>query len=147
MRILALPTGYVNPTAPLKEVLMSATVSLGPLYQFPGWGVSKVSIRSNGSTVRISLRPDRRRKRFRCPHCNRRMRKMRERHREVLDLPLGTASAVYLAFTAYQGRCAHCGTIHTFRPPGIDSKAQRTDRLKRHLSDCRGYHLILSLSP
>ena len=30
---------------------------------------------------------------------------------EVLDLPLGTVSAVYLTFTAYQGRCAHCGTI------------------------------------
>jgi len=73
MRNLAVPTGYVNPTAPLKEVLMSATVSLGPLYQFPGWIVNKVSIRLTGSAVRISLRPDRRRKGFRCPHCNRRM--------------------------------------------------------------------------
>jgi len=138
MRNLAVLTGYMNPTAPLKEVLMSATVSLAPLYQFTGWVVSKVSIRSNGSTVRISLRPDRRRKGFRCPDCTRRMGKMRERHREVLDLPLGTASAVYLTFTAYQGRCAHCGTIHTFRPPGIDSKAQGTDRLKRYVSHlCR----------
>ena len=58
---------------------MSATVSLGPLYQFPGWVVNKVSIRSNGSTVRISLHLDRRRKGFRCPCCNRRMGKMRER--------------------------------------------------------------------
>jgi len=79
MRILAVPTGYINPTAPLKEVLMSATVSLGPLYQFPGWIVNKVSISSNGSTVRISLHPDRRRKGSRCPDCNRRMRKMRGR--------------------------------------------------------------------
>jgi len=92
MRILALPTGYINPTALLKEVLMSATVSLGPLYQFPGWVVSKVSIRSNGDEVCVHLRPDRRCKGFRCPHCNRRMGKMRERHRGVLDLPLGTAS-------------------------------------------------------
>jgi len=138
MRNLAVPTGYVNPTAPLKEVLMSATVSLGPLYQFPGWVVNKVSIRSNGSTVRISLRLDHRRKGFRCPHCNRRMGKRRERRRQVLDLPLGTASAVYLTFTVYQGRCAHCETIHTFRPPGIDSKAQGTDRLKRYVSHlCR----------
>jgi transposase len=90
---------------------MSATVSLGPLYQFPGWIVNKVSIRLNSSAVRTSLRPDRRREGSRCPHCSRRMRKMRERHREVLDLPLGTASAVYLTFTAYQGRCAHCRTI------------------------------------
>jgi len=58
---------------------MSATVSLGPLYQFPEWVVNKVSIRSNTSTVRIFLRPDRRRKGFRCPDCNRRMGKMRER--------------------------------------------------------------------
>jgi len=57
---------------------MSATVSLGPLYQFPGWVVNKVSIRSNGSTVRISLHLDRRRKGFRCPCCNQRMGKMKK---------------------------------------------------------------------
>jgi len=62
------------------------------------------------------------------------MGKMREHQREVLDLPLGTASVVYLVFTAYQGRCAHCGNIHTFRPPGIDAKAQGTTRLKRYVS-------------
>jgi len=62
------------------------------------------------------------------------MGKMRERRRQVLDLPLGTASVVYLTFTAYQGRCAHCGTIHTFTPPGLGAKAQGTDRLKRYVS-------------
>jgi len=77
---------------------------------------------------------DGRRNGFRCPHCNRRMGKMRERQREVLDLPLGTAFLVYLVFTAYQGRCAHCRNIHTFRPEGIDAKAQGTARLKRYVS-------------
>lgn len=62
------------------------------------------------------------------------MGKMREREQSVLDLPLGIASVVHLVFTAYQGRCAHCGTIHTFRPTGISANAQATDRLKRYVS-------------
>jgi hypothetical protein len=37
---------------------MSATVSLGPLYQCPSWIVSKVSIDLNGHEVRVHLRPD-----------------------------------------------------------------------------------------
>ena len=117
---------------------MSATVSLGPLYQFPGWVVNKISIRSNGHEVWVHLRPDSRRKGFRCPRCKLRMGRMRERRRAVLDLPLGTASVVYLTFTAYQGRCAHCGTIHTFTLPGLAAKAQGTGRLKRYVSHlCR----------
>jgi len=138
MGILVVPKGYHNPAVLRKEVPMSATVSLGPLYQFPGWIVNKVSISSNGDEVCVHLRSDRRRKGFRCPCCSRRMGKMRERRREVLDLPLGTAMVVHLAFTAYQGQCAHCGTIHTFKPSGIGFKAQGTDRLKRYVSHlCR----------
>lgn len=113
---------------------MSATVSLAPLYQFRGWVVKKISVKLSGHKVWVHLRPDRRRKGFRCPRCGHLMGKMRERQRYVLDLPLGTASVVHLVFTAYQGRCSHCGAIHTFKPPGIGSKAQGTDRLKRYVS-------------
>lgn len=113
---------------------MSATVSLAPLYQFRGWVAKKISVKSSGYKVWVHLRPDRRRKGFRCPRCGQRTGKMRERHREVLDLPLGTASVVFLTFTAYQGRCSRCEAIHTFKPPGIGSKAQGTDRLKRYVS-------------
>ena len=113
---------------------MSATVSLAPLYKFGGWVVNRIAVGLNGDTVRVYLRLDGRRKGFRCPKCKRRMGKMRERRRQVLDLPLGMASVVHLVFTAYQGRCARCGTIHTFTPPGLGAKAQRTDRLKRYVS-------------
>lgn len=113
---------------------MSATVSLAPFYKFGGWVVSRIEVGLNDDTVRVHLRPDGRRKGFRCPKCKRRMGKMRERQRQVLDLPLGKASVVHLVFTAYQGRCAHCGTIHTFNPPGLGAKAQGTDRLKRYVS-------------
>jgi len=113
---------------------MSATVSLAPLYKFPGWVVNRIAIGVNGHTVRVHLRPDGRGKGFRCPKCKHRMGKMRERKQSVMDLPLGTASIVHLVFSAYQGRCAHCGTIHTFRPTGISAKAQGTDRLKRYVS-------------
>ena len=113
---------------------MSATVSLAPLYKFGGWVVNRIAVGLNGDTVRVHLRPDGRRKGFRCPNCKRRMGKMRVRPRSVLDLPLGTASVVHLVFTAYQGRCASCGTIYTFTPPGLGTKAQGTDRLKRYVS-------------
>lgn len=113
---------------------MSATVSLAPLYKFKGWVVKRIAVGLNGDTVRVHLRPDGRRKGLRCPKCKHRMGKMRERQRSVLDLPLGTAAVVHLVFTAYQGRCAHCGNIHTFSPTGIDAKAQGTDRLKRYVS-------------
>ena len=46
---------------------MSATVSLAPLYQFRGWVVKKISVKSSGYKVWVHLRPDRRRKGFRCP--------------------------------------------------------------------------------
>ncbi|MBW2647135.1 MAG: ISL3 family transposase [Deltaproteobacteria bacterium] len=113
---------------------MPSTVSLAPLYPFSGWVVDNVLVSPTGSEVRVYLRPDGRRKGFRCPQCKRLMGKMRERQRSVLDIPFGTASAVYLIFTAFQGRCARCGTIHTFRPPGITVKAQGTDRLKQYVS-------------
>jgi len=71
MGILVVPKGYHNPAALRKEVPMSATVSLGPLYQFPGWVVNKVSISSNGDEVCVHLRPDRQRKGFRCPAVHR----------------------------------------------------------------------------
>ena len=87
-----------------------------------------------GSTVRVHLRPDGRGKGFHCPKCKHRIGKMRERKQSVMDLPLGTASVVHLVFNVYQGQCAHCGTIHTFRPTGISAKAQGTDRLKRYVS-------------
>jgi len=134
MGILGVVTGYKRPEATTKEAPMSATLSLAPLYQFKGWVVKDISVNSSGHKVWVYLRVDGRRNGFRCPKCNRRMGKMRERHREVLDLPLGTASVVHLVFTAYQGRCAHCRNIHTFRPPGIDAKAQGTGRLKRYVS-------------
>jgi len=68
--ILAASTGYGNPRIPLKEVPMSATVSLAPLYRPPGWIVNKVPISSNGDEVCVLLQPDRRRKGFRCPCYN-----------------------------------------------------------------------------
>lgn len=113
---------------------MPSSVSLAPLYAFPGWVVDNVVVDSTCFEIRVYLRPDGRRKGFRCPECQRRMGKMRERQRSVLDIPLGTASGVYLIFTAFQGRCARCGTIHTFSPPGIGVKAKGTDRLKRYVS-------------
>lgn len=67
---------------------MPTTVSLGPLYRFPGWIVSKVSISSNGDEAYIHLCPDHCCEGFRFPCCSRRMEKMRERWRKALDLPL-----------------------------------------------------------
>jgi len=131
---LGVVTGYKRPEATTKEAPTSATLSFNPLHQFKGWVVKDISVNSSGHKVWVHLRVDRRRNGFRCPKCKRRMGKMRERHREVLDLPLGTASVVHLVFTAYQGRCAHCRNIHTFRPPGIDAKAQGTGRLKHYVS-------------
>ncbi|MFH1006570.1 MAG: ISL3 family transposase [Candidatus Latescibacterota bacterium] len=113
---------------------MPLTVSLAPLYAISGWVVDNIVVNPMCFEVRIYLRPDGRRKGFRCPKCERRMGQMRERQRSVLDIPLGTASAAYLIFTASQGRCARCGTIHTFSPPGIGVKAKGTDRLKRYVS-------------
>ena len=113
---------------------MQATVSLAPLYGLQGWAVKGISVNSNGYKAWVYLRVDGRGKGLRCPRCSQRMGKMRERRREVSDLPSGTASVVHLVFTAYQGRCAHCGNVHAFRPRGIDGKPQGTDRLKRYVS-------------
>ncbi len=121
--------GYKRPQATTKEApcrqlfhwLHCTSLEVG------GWVLKDISVNSSGHKGWVYLRPDGRRNGFRCPKYKRRMGKIRERHREVLDLPLGTASVVHLVLTAYQGRCAHCGNIRTFRPPGIDAKAQGTN--------------------
>lgn len=110
---------------------MTTSVSLTPLYQFPGWVIKRISL--SKSIVQVNLRLDKRRT-LRCPDCNRKLGKMREVQQQVLDLPMGPANYVVIIYPAIMCRCSSCGTVHTIKPQGISPHAKCTDRLKRYVS-------------
>lgn len=116
---------------------MSATPSLRPMFAFPGWVIELIDIDWNTKHAFVYLRRDGRIQHARCSKCETPMGQMKTKERSVQDLPFGTLQ-VNLLFTAFQGRCSHCGNIETVTPPGLAPKAQATERLKRHVSHlCR----------
>lgn len=101
------------------------------LFHFQGYVVSDINVNEELAVVRL-----RRDERFglSCPACHAAMGENRRVLQSARDLPLGPATLVLIHYEAIQGWCSACGAYTTFHPPGIDHRAQATDRLKRFVS-------------
>jgi len=112
------------------------------LFQFPGYVVEKIRI--DRTIAEVKLRWDRRRC-VRCSQCGGKMSVSRTVEQVARDLGLGTVSLVLLRYPAIQGRCRHCRSYETIRPPGIEPRRQATWRLMRYVSQLCRYMPIKSV--
>lgn len=101
------------------------------LFDFPGYVLDKVS--ASADVAQITLRRDKRCKTV-CPVCQVPLQVHRTLQQVAQDLPLGSARLVQVVYEAVQGRCPTCRGYTTVHPPGIDSRARATQRVKAYVS-------------
>ena len=104
---------------------------LRALYESEGYRVE--SMNTDGDLAQVTLLWDERH-RPRCAACTKRMRINRKTRQGAMDLPLGPASFVLVAYEAVQGYCRHCGHYQTVRPLQIVEQHTATLRLMRQVS-------------
>ena len=104
---------------------------LRALYESEGYRVE--SMNSDGERAQVTLLWDERRL-PRCAECQKPMRINRKTRQGAMDLALGPASFVLVAYEAVQGYCRHCAHYQTMRPLQIVEQHMATLRLMRQVS-------------
>jgi transposase len=106
-------------------------IKLQSLYESEGYRID--SVNTDSERAQVTLLWDQRRL-PRCGQCGQPMRINRKTRQGSMDLPLGPASFVLLAYEAVQGYCRHCGHYETVRPLQIVEQHTATLRLMRQVS-------------
>jgi transposase len=101
------------------------------LYQTEGYRLEKIN--TDGERAQVDLCWDERCK-PRCGRCGQTMRINRKTWQGAMDLPLASASFVFVRYEAVQGYCRFCQCYGTVRPLEIVEQHQGTLRLMRQIS-------------